>query len=188
MSGWVGGWVGVQPPSPPPPVGLGHFWDSGGFPFYPLFDAGSISGHNMKFFFECGLYVADLGKAPQKHLKSKEHKSCVAASKHDGALGGFIKKRPAFPTPKQIAEVERANLATDYTNSVASSSASASSSLGTLQLFKVVHRLPRMPNRVLHRLPQRVLHNQQQTCALMRGVHGSGWHMPIAVAKRQAGA
>ena len=60
----------------------------------------------VKHFCECGLYVADLEKARREHLKSAEHKSCVAASKQAGALGGFIKKRPALPTPKQIAEAE----------------------------------------------------------------------------------
>ena len=56
---------------------------------------------------ECGLYIADAERARREHLKSTEHKSRMAASKQAGALGGFIKKRPAFPTPKQIAEAEQ---------------------------------------------------------------------------------
>ena len=70
----------------------------------------------MKKLCECGLYVADPDKTRREHLKSAEHKSRIAASKQAGALGGFIKKRPAFPTHKQIAEPERPNDATDCTN------------------------------------------------------------------------
>ena len=90
----MGGWVGVQ--TPPRPMGLGRFWDAGGFPFYPLSAAVPISRHNMKKICECGLYVGDLQKAPRERLKSAEHKSRVAAWKHAGVLGGFIKKRPAL--------------------------------------------------------------------------------------------
>ena len=88
----------------------------------------------MKKLCECGLFVADLEKARREHLKSAKHKSRVAASKQAGALGGFIKKQPEFPTPKQIAETDRANPTTDCTDSAASSSASASAStsLGAL--------------------------------------------------------
>ena len=66
----------------------------------------------MKIFRECGLYVPDIEKAQWVHLKSAGQKSHIAASKQAGALGSFIKKRPALPTPKQIAAAERANAAT----------------------------------------------------------------------------
>ena len=85
-------------PPPPPPCRGGTFLGFWGFPFYPLTAAVSFSRHNMKIFRECGLDVADLEKAQREHLKSAEHKSRVAGSKHAGVLGGFIKKRPAFPT------------------------------------------------------------------------------------------
>ena len=59
----LGGWVS----NPPPPLQWG--WDVsgilGGFPFYPLSAAVSISRHNMNNFCEGGLYVADLEKAGQ---------------------------------------------------------------------------------------------------------------------------
>ena len=85
------------------------------FPFHQLFAAVSISKHNRKKFCDCGHYAADSENAQREHFKSAEHKFRVAASKQAN---------------KQIAAAERANAATDCTDSAAVSSASASTSLG----------------------------------------------------------
>ena len=96
--GWVGGWVSWKfwvrgcPNTPPPPSRGGEtVLDSGrGFPVYPLSAAVSISRPNMKKLCGCGLYAADLEKARQEHLKSAEHKSRIAASKHAGSKAGVL--------------------------------------------------------------------------------------------------
>ena len=76
------------------------------------------------FLCECGLYVNDSDE-------SADHQSRVAAWKQAEALGSFVTKQLAFPTPKQIAVTEHANAATECTNSPSVSSASVSTSSGS---------------------------------------------------------
>ena len=177
-AGWVSWkfWVGGCATPPPPPIPrrggtfLG-FWV--GFPFSPLSATVSISRHNMKKVCECGLYVADLEKSQQEHLKSAEHKSRVAASKRAGVLGGFIKRRPAFPTLKQIAEAELANPATDCTNSAISSFASASTSLGAPAAVQGGTPAALAAKQGAAQAAAEGLHNQQQ---LLCNLHQNGRH------------